>query len=498
MECCHLPRRQAVRWGGLVAATPLASGAAYAEPSAHATTAYAEPSAHAATADVPIQALLVQDLEVVTVTDTSVVVTWFTGSAAEGDRYGRPAPVPTDTELLLGEPGQPATLHTVLHTSTPTAYHYAEVGGLEPCRTYLFQARSAGQVAVSTSLQFPSGSGGSLDAPGLFTTLRTPPGRYLFTLALAGDTHIGETISGTIVGSYPPSFQQDQGLPPYPEFMLSALLVDLRRPDRSAHALLVAGDLTAEATPPQVTRARELLDGWGRLGTDYLVARGNHDRPHVGAAYMTGSAVPSAPDHHDCWGDTFGYPWQTLHTGQLGGLRLVGLDTTTLDQAGGTLGDGQLADLRHLLHRDRDRPTLVFGHHPVTWEAAVTTVAGPAFNLDQTQARKLEALYATAPGVFLHHAGHTHRNKRTYALDNHGVEFLEVAATKEYPGGYSLLRVYTGGYLASFYKTRTDLARQWSQRTRAEYFGLYPAYTLGTLADRNHTVVRELSGLAPA
>ena len=46
--------------------------------------------------------------------------------------------------------------------------------------------------------------------------------------------------------------------------------------------------------------------------------------------------------------------------------------------------------------------------------------------------------------------------------------------------------------------TRTDLARQWSQRTRAEYFGLYPAYTLGTIADRNHTVIRDLSGLTPA
>src|SRR5262249_24754018 len=113
---------------------------------------------------------------------------------------------------------------------------------------------------------------------------------------------------------------------------------------------------------------------------------------------------------------------------------------------------------------------------------------------DQEKARQLEALYAKAPGVFLHHAGHTHRNKRTFAIDRREVEFLEVAATKEYPGGYSLLRVHTGGYQVSFYKIRTDLGRQWSQRTRAEYFGLYPAYTLGTISDRNHTVVRDLSG----
>ncbi|HEY1574254.1 MAG TPA: hypothetical protein VGG05_23135 [Pseudonocardiaceae bacterium] len=77
------------------------------------------------------------------------------------------------------------------------------------------------------------------------------------------------------------------------------------------------------------------------------------------------------------------------------------------------------------------------------------------------------------------------------------MEFLEVAATKEYPGGYSLLKVFTGGYQVNFYKTRDDLARQWSQRTRGEYFGIYPHYTLGTVGDRNHTVVRDLSGLHP-
>jgi hypothetical protein len=40
-------------------------------------------------------------------------------------------------------------------------------------------------------------------------------------------------------------------------------------------------------------------------------------------------------------------------------------------------------------------------------------------------------------------------------------------------------------------------ATAWSQRTRGEYYGLYPHYMLGTIADRNHTVVRDLSGLRP-
>jgi hypothetical protein len=193
----------------------------------------------------------------------------------------------------------------------------------------------------------------------------------------------------------------------------------------------------------------------------------------------------------------FGRRRQQLSRHELGGLRIIGLDTTTLDTASGTIDQSQLAGLREVLASDPDRPTLVCGHHPVTYESAVTTAAGPGFNLDQAKARELEDLYGQAPGVFFHLAGHTHRNKATAAASVNGTEFLEVAAVKEYPGGYSLLRVHTGGYLVSYYRTRAELALSWSQRTRAEYFGIFPHYALGTIADRNHMVRRDLSGLRP-
>jgi predicted phosphodiesterase len=457
--------------------------------------------------DLLVRDLLVRDLEVVTVTDTSLVITWFTGTSAETDSHNQPAPVDADTEVLLGDPGQPRTLRTVLHDTTPTPYHYAEISGLEPGRTYAYVARSAGRPAEQTALQFP-GLLGSFDRPGIVTMLTTPPGRYLGTIALAGDAHIGESVSGVIAGNWPPPCRQDPGLPPYPEVMLTGLLDDLGRPGEPADLLLLAGDLTAEATAGQASRARQLLDAWGRLGVDYLAVRGNHDRPHTGAAYASGSPVPGAPGHHDCWGDVFGRRRQQLAAHELAGLRIIGLDTTTLDAPNGTIDAGQLSELRGLLRADPHRPTLLFGHHPVTYESALTTGAGPGFNLDPASAAELESLYARTPGVFFHHCGHTHRNNRTAAdgravppapadgRDRPGAEFLEVAAVKEYPGGYSLLRLYTGGYLVSFYKIRSEAARRWSQRTRQEYFGIFPHYALGTIADRNHTVAADLSGLA--
>jgi hypothetical protein len=175
---------------------------------------------------------------------------------------------------------------------------------------------------------------------------------------------------------------------------------------------------------------------------------------------------------------------------------------SSLDAAGGTMSADQLGALREVLAKDRDRPMLMFGHHPITYESAATTEAGPAFDIDRPTAVALQRLYERTPGVFFHHSGHTHRNKRTFLLDENqspiqSIEFLEVGATKEYPGGYSLLRLYTGGYMVSYYKNRTPLARAWAQRSRHEYYSLSPHYMLGTIADRNHSVSIDLSGLRP-
>jgi 3',5'-cyclic-AMP phosphodiesterase len=493
MDCCNRPtRRQALLWGGLAAAAPAIAAGVSATP------------ASAASND-----LLVTDLEVATVTDTSVVITWFTGSTSAVDSYGFPLPVAADTELQLGSfdlttmTVVPGSLKTVFQDSTQTPYHYAEVTGLEPGQTYAYVALSNGQQAQQSSMQFPVGVGGSLDFPGVFTTLTTPPGTYLFTLALSNDLHYGEGTSGIIEDNWPPAFQQTPGLPPYPEVMLQAMLGDLRQPDRKADRLLVAGDLTSDGYLSEATGVKQLLDGWGTLEQDYFVARGNHDRSRSGTDWDTCTVVPSTnPTHYDCWGDVFPYPLQQLQTYEVGGLRIVGLDTTTLDNAGGTMDSSQLDELSHVLSKDRDRPTLLFGHHPVTYESAATTEAGPSFDIDRPTAIALQRLYGRTPGVFFHHSGHTHRNKRTFLLDGqqnpiNSVEFLEVGATKEYPGGYSLLRLYTGGYMVSYYKNRTPLALAWAQRSRGEYYSLYPHYMLGTIADRNHTVTRDLSGLTP-
>jgi hypothetical protein len=442
------------------------------------------------------------NLELVTLTESSVVLTWFTGDPTRRDDLGRPAPVLADSEVLLGT--SPAQLHQVHHDTTGTAYHHVEITGLEPDRTYFYVARSRGRPATPppffagnpVGTAPPSASG-----PFVFRTLRRPPGQLLFSLALCNDLHVGETVAGlaTTVGGVqiPPGVTQVPGHPPYTQVMGEALSKDARA--RASNVLIAAGDLTSDARPAEVTQAKAYLDAFGQHRRDYFVVRGNHDRAHNNSDTASCSAVPGHPDYHDCFRDSFfNAGRQTWWNREVFGMRLLGLDTyDSLGDGGdnGVLSPAQMSFVRAELGKDRDRPTLVVGHHPMSAESDFTTVPPITFDMNQRQAAQLERLFATAPGVFFHHSGHTHRNKRTKALRSPGVVFQEVSAVKEYPGGFTLLRVFTDGYIVNFYKFRSILAREWSERTRQAYFGGYPFYVAGTIADRNYAVARDFSGL---
>jgi hypothetical protein len=270
---------------------------------------------------------------------------------------------------------------------------------------------------------------------------------------------------------------------------------------RGGTFLVNAGDLTSEAASADIATAKGYLDVFGEYGRDYFVVRGNHDRPHDTDESASCSPVAGHDGYHDCFRDAF-FPASgpTWWSRDLSGLRLLGLDTyDTIGSGGdnGVLSPAQMSFVRGELARDRDQPTLVIGHHPVTFASDATTVPPRTFDMNQPQARELERLYARTPGVFFQHSGHTHRNKRTHAPGVPNVVFQEVSAVKEYPGGFTLLRVFAGGYTLNFYKFRSLLAREWSERTRQAYFGGYPYYVAGTLADRNYSVARDFSGLRP-
>jgi 3',5'-cyclic-AMP phosphodiesterase len=442
------------------------------------------------------------NLELVTLTEDRAVITWYTGYTGTDDGLGRMRPAPAHAEVQWGT--NPKRLNRVAGgASGETPYHYVELTGLEPGQTYYYEARSNEKPVPPTQFTLISGNAvGTSDfglgtgGPYSFTAPKPPPGRFLFSIALCNDLHMGETRAG-LVGGAPQitGVEQVPGRPPYTEMMLESLVHDAGK--LGADFLLAAGDISAEAVPVELNKSLQLLKKFGRYRRDYFVARGNHDRAHDGDAYA--ACRVGQWQGNDCFHDQFfpgGEP--TYFTRELRGLRVVGIDTYDKPGRGndaGGLSSDQLAWFRAELAKDRDQPTLVFGHHPLVVESSPFPVT-PSSSLDATQAATVLDDYSRTPGVFLHHAGHTHRNKRTNSPVAPDVTHQEIAAGKEYPGGFSLLRLYTGGYALNFYKSRSDLAREWSERSRQQISGAWPQFALGSsVQDRNSVVERDLSNL---
>ncbi|WP_370349980.1 fibronectin type III domain-containing protein [Catenulispora sp. EB89] len=224
-DCCGFTRRDLVRLAAAGAGAGLVLPGLLPAPAAAAAG----------------QGVFPQDLELVTVTDTGFVLTWYTAAgptpAIPYQPGQEPAPVACDGVVRYGT--RPDRLDRVaVQRHGDSAYHQVEVEGLRPGTTYYYQALSARVPATARmlpQLTFPAGglvippdpTNGQLlailaqllssgivhsAAPGQVTTLVPPRGRHLFSLALANDLHVGETVSGLATASFPPGFSQVPGL----------------------------------------------------------------------------------------------------------------------------------------------------------------------------------------------------------------------------------------------------------------------------------------------
>lgn len=471
-----------MRYSALVAATFPAGAVLLSQRAAHAGPA------------VPMH------LELVTVTDTSAIITWFTGDPTAPDEFGRPAPIAAPGRVLIGT-SPDLTSWVPVGEHEPTPYHYVEVTGLKPGTTYWWLAESGGIPAVMTTIANPllQPTSAPVAAPPTFTTMVPPPGRELGRVAWLNDLHFGEGVSGLALsidgapgGGLPPGFAADPD-DPYWRFMSQAAVSEAKA--RGCTLLLANGDVTAEARPAEVEEARRMLDAFGTLGgvrhvgpddpAAYFVTRGNHDRAHTGDLY----AACSGSEAKDCYRDAFAASYEpgsshfsvTVGTGRAR-YRFVGLDSND-GEATGVFPAGELEYLAEQL--GKGDATIPLFHHPASDLAEVLTIPPFLGSLDQADAKAFRDLVAKHDNVAGVYAGHTHRNIRARASETGDLPFFEGGAVKEYPGGYTVVRLYETGYLVNFYKTASPEARAWSERSRGEYLGLYPYYTLGGLGDRN-------------
>lgn len=430
-------------------------------------------------------------LELVTVTDTSATITWFTGDPTRLDAFGRPRPVRAPGRVLIGSSPDPRTWRSV-GAGERTAYHYVEVTGLKPGRTYYWRAESAGLPATPTA---PGA------APAAFTTLIRPPGREIGRVAWLNDLHFGEQVAGLAYsdpslpgGGVPAGFGVDPDHP-YWRFMGRGAVTEARR--RGCTVLLANGDLSNESERSALRECRRTLDAFGTLGLDpratddlirpgdrprYFVTRGNHDRIRDLGAHR------GLVDRFD---EQFhrGFDPGTQHFSVAVGTararyRFVGLDSNDGEDTG-VLRRSELEYLEAEL--GRGDVTIPLFHHPASATAALTTVPPVGGGLAADQAREFRRLLGRHDNVAGVYAGHTHRTDLSRNVETGTVPYFEGGAVKEYPGGYTVVRLFEGGYMVNFHKTSTPDARAWSERSRGEYYGLAPLYLLGALGDRNWT-----------
>ena len=261
MICCRPSRRDVVRWSAVVASASLV-------PVLDGTPARAADNVR------PV------NLELVTVTETTAMITWYTGVPGTDDGLGRMEPAPSDA---WSSTARTLAAHPTAHGPSGTPYHYVEMTGLEPGQTYYYKALSRGRAATPTSLAFGGNAAGS---PRTATVLRLHD-----PAAAAGPVPllrrpVQRPAPGRDRGRAGRPAPLDQGhLARFPASRRTRRSWRRRWSTTRAAAarayLLAAGDITSEAAPADLGRGQGASStGSARSARDYFVARGNHDRAH--------------------------------------------------------------------------------------------------------------------------------------------------------------------------------------------------------------------------
>ncbi|MEV0612063.1 metallophosphoesterase [Nonomuraea sp. NPDC050404] len=165
---------------------------------------------------------------------------------------------------------------------------------------------------------------------------------------------------------------------------LTRALAMVEESGQPVSAFLLTGDLTDDGSPAAYRRLRHLVEPVAeRLGAQVLYAMGNHDtRPAFRAELLDGAA---------CDG---------VH--QIGGLRVIVLDSTEPGRHDGYLSDEQLGGLGEVLAEPAPLGSLLAFHHP--------PVPSPVPTVHLLRMREAERLAPVLEGrdVRLVVTGHAH------------------------------------------------------------------------------------------
>ncbi|HHY07421.1 MAG TPA: metallophosphoesterase family protein [Corynebacteriales bacterium] len=415
------------------------------------------------------QKAAVTDLEVLTATPTSLTFAWATFDRPHTDHMLPGTRVASDAEVWLAPTAGGQKLKCVHRSKSNTGFHFITITGLKPDTEYRFSCRSFGREA-KPGLWFTQVFN-EPEVTGKVRTLARPKGRYIQTVAISNDLHIGK--DGESVGKTH-----------WASVMVSAMFAELKR--RGITQVYANGDLCDHGTYEEAKELRRVCDKFGKYQENYFLIRGNHD------AYDM--EKPTSPDPFQ---KVFPkHKLQTMWVTYDKKLRVIGIDSSWPGTDSGRITESQFRHLEKELMRKPNEPTLVMAHHPVTDHAARTNAGLRPFILDKDDADRLQRLFQKAPGVFFMAAGHTHRAHRDAPDLPGGPEFAQFPCTSPFPGGFTLMDIYEGGYTVSFHRTATGQALQQTALNRySASLGFYGEYTISRMRDRCFTVHRNMSAL---
>ena len=182
------------------------------------------------------------------------------------------------------------------------------------------------------------------------------------------------------------------------ETSFGAVLADALRRYPDCAALVLGGDLVDDESVAGYQRLDARLRA---LGRPVLAMAGNHDDPARMQRHLAAAAVHGVLD--------------------IGGWRLVALDSHRPGTASGHLGERRIEALTQTLGACPHRPTLVFVHHP---PVAVGSAWVDAIGLDDGAA--LRTCLAAQPQVRAVVCGHAHQDAR---IDCGGFDCLVTPST---------------------------------------------------------------------
>ncbi|MGE4652095.1 MAG: metallophosphoesterase, partial [Myxococcota bacterium] len=231
---------------------------------------------------------------------------------------------------------------------------------------------------------------------------------------------------------------------------------------------VIKGDIADRGLPDQFESAAGAFAGFSMPHHAFL---GNHDYyARNEGLEVDGYALLGQPPAPRCI--------------ELGGWRLLLLETMEPGEHHGVFGEDRLAWLDETLE-ESDAPTLLLmHHHPVPPEHAQRFPN--TIGIRPEHSMRMVDVVGGHPQVRGVLVGHTHRNMvRRYAGSGR-VPWIEVHCTKDYPGGFAHYRLFEdGSFRQEARRTSSPRALEHSTRCRDLFQGGYRHFSFGRLDARS-------------